>query len=79
MMDALILPLEANVESTAPGNKRLGASGVDAWTLARIAGHSSIAISSRYVHPSEDAILKAISELGRHNSGHNQTLGKLAI
>jgi integrase len=29
---------------------RLGASGCDAWTLARIAGHSSIAISSRYVH-----------------------------
>lgn len=30
---------------------RLGQSGCDAWTLARIAGHSSIAISSRYVHP----------------------------
>ena len=30
---------------------RLGESGCDAWTLARIAGHSSIAISSRYVHP----------------------------
>jgi hypothetical protein len=30
----------------------VGASGSDAWTLARIAGHSSIAISSRYVHPS---------------------------
>jgi integrase len=34
---------------------RLGESGCDAWTLARIAGHSSITISSRYVHPSEDA------------------------
>ena len=33
---------------------RLGASGCDAWTLARIAGHSSVAISARYVHPSED-------------------------
>jgi len=28
---------------------RLGESGCDAWTLARIAGNSSIAISSRYV------------------------------
>ena len=53
---------------------RLGASGCDAWTLARIAGHSSIAISSRYVHPSEDAILNAISRLGGHNSGHTQVL-----
>lgn len=32
---------------------RLGESGCDAWTLARIAGHSSIAMSTRYVHPSE--------------------------
>jgi integrase len=30
---------------------RLGASGCNVWTLARIAGHSSIAISARYVHP----------------------------
>ena len=51
---------------------RLGASGCDAWTLARIAGHSSIAISSRYVHPSEDAMLDAISRLGGHSSGHNR-------
>jgi integrase len=53
---------------------RLGASGCDAWTLARIAGHSSIAISSRYVHPSEDAMLAAISRLSGHNSGHNGNL-----
>src|SRR5262249_3998265 len=40
---------------------RLGASGCDAWTLARIAGHSSvIAISSRYVHPQQDAVLLAM-------------------
>jgi len=36
---------------------------------ARIAGHR-IAISSRYVHPSEDTILAALSRLGGHNSGH---------
>jgi integrase len=50
---------------------RLGQSGCDAWTLARIAGHSSIAISSRYVHPSEDAVLNAMSRLGGHNFGHS--------
>ena len=42
---------------------RLGESGCDVWTLCRIAGHSSIAISARYVHPSEDAVLRAISRL----------------
>jgi integrase len=51
---------------------RLGESGCDAWTLARIAGHSSIAISARYVHPSEDAVLSAIERLGGHKNGHRQ-------
>jgi integrase len=51
---------------------RLGQSGCDVWTLARIAGHASIAVSSRYVHPSEDAVLDAISRLGGHRIGHNE-------
>ena len=42
---------------------RLGASGCDVWTLARIAGHSTIGISARYVHPSEDAVLAAMGKL----------------
>jgi integrase len=53
---------------------RLGESGCDVWTLARIAGHSSIAISARYVHPSEDAVLDAMARLGGHNSRHNENL-----
>lgn len=51
---------------------RLGQSGCDVWTLARIAGHASINISARYVHPSEDAVLDAISRLGGHQFGHTQ-------
>jgi integrase len=42
---------------------RLAESGCDAWTLAKIAGHTSISISSRYVHPSADAVLGALSRL----------------
>jgi integrase len=53
---------------------RLGESGCDAWTLARIAGHSSVAMSTRYVHPSEDAVLNAVEKLGGHNIGHNREL-----
>lgn len=52
---------------------RLGESGCDAWTLARIAGHSSITISSRYVYPSEDAVLAAMSRLGGHKIGHSES------
>lgn len=55
---------------------RLGESGCDAWTLARIAGHSSVAMSARYVHPSEDAVLAALDRLGGHNYGHSGNLGQ---
>lgn len=51
---------------------RLGQSGCDVWTLARIAGHSSINISARYVHPSEDAVLNAMTRLGGTKIGHNE-------
>jgi integrase len=56
---------------------RLGESGCDVWTLARIAGHSSVAISSRYVHPSEDAVLTAMANLSGHNSGHSPEIVKI--
>src|SRR5215467_1763398 len=42
---------------------RLGESSCNVWTLARIAGHSSIAMSARYVHPGEDAVLNALSKM----------------
>ncbi|MGB8030273.1 MAG: site-specific integrase [Terracidiphilus sp.] len=42
---------------------RLGAAGCDAWTLARIAGHSSIAMSARYVHPNADAVMNVFARM----------------
>jgi integrase len=44
---------------------RLGQSGCDAWTLARIAGHSSVAMSGRYVHPDEHAVLNAMDRVSQ--------------
>jgi integrase len=53
---------------------RLGESGCDAWTLARIAGHSSVVVSQHYVHASDNAVIDAIGRLrtgrGGHKSGH---------
>lgn len=52
---------------------RLGeGGGMDPWSLAKVAGHSSIAISSKYVHPSGDAVLDAISRLGGHKIRHSE-------
>jgi len=50
---------------------RLGALGCDVWTLARIAGHSSIAMSQRYVHPSQDRVFDAMEMLGGHKTGRS--------
>jgi integrase len=57
---------------------RLGESGCDVWTLARIAGHSSIAMSSRYVHPSADRVLDAMAVMGGHKIGHSEENTALA-
>jgi integrase len=53
----------------------LAESGCDAFTLARIAGHSSISITQRYCHPQAEAIERAFGKLaGGHNFGHTQAL-----
>ncbi|HUQ91252.1 MAG TPA: site-specific integrase [Bryobacteraceae bacterium] len=48
---------------------RLGEAGVDAFTIMRIAGHSSITVSQRYVHPSSEAMERAIEKLEKQNAG----------
>jgi integrase len=58
---------------------RLGESGCDAWTLAKIAGHSSVAMSARYVHPSEDAVLFALDRMSGHNFGHSASISGIGV
>ena len=50
---------------------RLGESGCDVWTHAKIAGWGNIGISTRYVHPSEQAVMKAYAQLGGHKIVHS--------
>jgi hypothetical protein len=53
----------------------LAESGCDAFTLARIAGRSSITITQRYCHPQADAIERAFGNLsGGHKIGHTPKL-----
>jgi len=42
---------------------RLGESGADAFTIMRIAGHSSIVVSQRYIHPTPEAVERAFERL----------------
>lgn len=58
---------------------RLGESGCNVWTLARIAGHSSIAMSARYVHPGEDAVLTAMANLQPNREAEAQEARRPAL
>jgi integrase len=42
---------------------RLGLSGCDVWTLARIAGHSSTKMAERYVHPNHEAVIDSFERM----------------
>jgi integrase len=42
---------------------RLGEAGADAFVIQRLAGHSSILISQRYVHPTPERLEQAVSRL----------------
>ena len=40
---------------------RLGEAGADAFTIMRIAGHSSVTVSQRYVHPTPEGMERAFA------------------
>jgi len=55
---------------------------MDAWTLARLAGHSNIRQSMTYVHPSDIALHAAIDRLSGSDVQGGDEIGdnaKLAI
>jgi integrase len=47
---------------------RLGEAGADAFTIMRIAGHSSVTVSQRYVHPTPEGLERAFERLGDLNA-----------
>lgn len=46
---------------------RLGEACVDVFAIMRIAGHSGITVSQRYVHPSPEALERAFEKLEAFN------------
>jgi len=46
---------------------RLGEAGCDAFSIMRIAGHSSVRVSQRYVHPSPESMERAFERLDEMN------------
>jgi integrase len=47
---------------------RLGLAGVEAFTIMKLAGHGSVVVSQRYVHPTPQAMENAVAKLDAMNS-----------
>ncbi|MGA2987105.1 MAG: site-specific integrase [Terriglobia bacterium] len=47
---------------------RLGEAGADAFTIMRLMGHSSVTVSQRYVHPTPEALERAVEKLHAMNT-----------
>jgi hypothetical protein len=47
---------------------RLGEAGADAFTIMKIAGHSSVTVSQRYVHPTPKGMERAFERLQELNA-----------
>ena len=47
---------------------RLGEAGADAFTIMKIAGHSSVTVSQKYVHPTPETVEKAFDRLEELNA-----------
>ena len=55
---------------------RLGEAGADAFTIMRLMGHSSVTVSQRYVHPTPEALERAVERLESLNLKATKRLGK---
>jgi integrase len=55
---------------------RLGESGAGAFEIMRIAGHSSVTVSQRYVHPSEESTGRAFERLEAMNAAKREKVAK---
>lgn len=68
LRDAMKLPDDCVIHSTRHTFcTRLRESGADAFTIMKLAGHSSIVISQRYVHPTGERLENAITKMGQVN------------
>jgi integrase len=53
---------------------RLGEGGADAFSIMRLMGHSSVTISQRYVHPTPEALERAVERLEALNEKATKSL-----
>ena len=68
LRSVLKLPREFVIHSLRHSfGTRLGASGVDGFAIKKIMGHSTVRVSERYIHPSDDAVRLAFEKLQKQH------------
>jgi integrase len=58
---------------------RLGEAGADAFTIMKIAGHSSVTVSQRYVHPTPEGMERAFERLQEMNTAKHEQVKAEAV
>ena len=58
---------------------RLGESGADAFTIMRLAGHSTVVVSQRYIPPSPESVERAFERLEVLNNKGSEAAEKTRI
>jgi site-specific recombinase XerD len=53
---------------------RLGESGADSFVIQKVAGHSSIITSSKYVHPTSERLEDAFDRLQAYNDRKHERI-----
>lgn len=71
------LPTDAVIHSLRhTALTRLGEAGADAFSIMRLAGHSTVTVSQKYVHPSAEALGLAIQRLEAMNDRDKEKLSE---
>ena len=58
---------------------RLGLAGVDAFTIMKLAGHGSLRVSQRDIHPTPQAMEDAVARLDKMNAHSIESKARTAM
>ena len=72
-----ICPSDSGFTTSDTFLTRLGHSSADAFTIMKAAGHGSVVISQRYVHPTPERLETALTNLEAYNKQQSAELAEM--
>ncbi len=74
-----ICPSDSGFTTSDTFLTRLGHSSADAFTIMKAAGHGSVVISQRYVHPTPERLETALTNLEAYNKQQSAELAEMGL